>query len=331
MTDDQTVPHPEWHTTPSDLGTIEKCDVRLTWPHEGANFTPWLAKEENIRGLGDAIGLELEVEGIEVAVGPFWADILAKDVGTAQYVIIENQLAKTNHDHLGKAITYGAVLNASAIVWVATEFTDEHTRALDWLNDNTAEALAFYGVQVELWKIDNSRPAIRFNVVSRPTELGRKVKVTKPTDDLTDAKKLQLDFWTLVRDKLLETKTLATTHTPRPQYWFDVALGRTGIFLSNIANTFENRIGVRVYLTAKVAEKALSQLIADKQAIEEELGTALTWNPNPDKNDKIIVLLRDADLWDRDDWDSHVAWMVKTIGDFRRVFMPRVKGLDLAD
>ena len=118
----------------TELGAIKKIDVRSIWPHEASDFTPWLAKETNIGQLSAAIGLELEVENTEVAAGPYSADILAREVGSDAYVIIENQLGKTDHDHLGKAITYAAVLDAGTIIWVAPTFTPEHRKAIDWLN-----------------------------------------------------------------------------------------------------------------------------------------------------------------------------------------------------
>jgi len=313
----------------SVLGKIERCDARSIWPHEASDFTPWLAKEDNIAQLADAIGLELEVENVEVAVGPYSADILAKDTGTGQYVVIENQLAKTNHDHLGKAITYGSVLNASAIVWVATEFTEEHQKALEWLNDNTGDSLAFFGVQLEVWKIDDSRPAVRFNVVSRPAQIMRQAAVVKAGETLTEPKKLQLEFWTLVRDKLVADKVVTSAQTPKPQYWFDVPVGRVFFVLSNIANTHEGRIGVRLYISNKVAERALPQLLDQKEAIERDIGAALLWNPHPEKNDKIVAILREADLWNRNEWDGYAAWMVDMIARFRRAFMPRIKKLNL--
>ena len=101
------------------------------------------------------------------------ADILAKDTGTGKYVVIENQLEKTNHDHLGKAITYASVLDASTMVWIATDFTEEHKKALDWLNVHTSDEVAIYGVQVELWQIDNSNMALRFSVISKPNQAAR--------------------------------------------------------------------------------------------------------------------------------------------------------------
>jgi hypothetical protein len=91
--------------------------------------------------------LELQVEGVEVPVGPFSADILAKDT-SENFVIIENQFGKTDHDHLGKVLTYAATLDASAVIWIAERFTDEHRKAIEWLNDHTSEGLGLYAVFV---------------------------------------------------------------------------------------------------------------------------------------------------------------------------------------
>src|SRR5690554_541925 len=151
-----------------DFGILKTLPPRLKWNNEARDFTPWLSN--NISELNKALGLELEVENTEVAVGPYSADILAKDTGTGQYVVIENQLEKTNHDHLGKAITYASVLDASTIIWIATDFTEEHKKALDWLNDHTSDQISIFGVQVELWQIDNSNAALRFNIVSKPNQ-----------------------------------------------------------------------------------------------------------------------------------------------------------------
>ena len=123
------------------------------------------------RAAADAIGLELQVEGIEVPVGPYSADILAKDA-SGNFVIIENQFGKTDHDHLGKILTYGATLDATAVVWIAERFTDEHKKAIEWLNEHTSEDLALYAVEIELWRIDTSKPALRFNVL-----LGRRMEL----------------------------------------------------------------------------------------------------------------------------------------------------------
>lgn len=310
------------------LGKLKKRNVREIWSHEASDFTPWLAKEENIAELGKALGLELEVEGTEVAVGPYSADILVKDAGSNDYYVIENQLEKTDHDHLGKAITYASVLDAVGIIWIASNFTEEHKKALDWLNDHTSNSIFFYGVSLELWSIDDSKPAVKFNVVSQPTEIVRQTAISKSTDSLTPTRKLQLEFWTKFREKLKEQPEIPSVQTARPQYWYDVSLGRSGIHLSNIASTTYNQIGVRVYIHNKIADNALNQLMQYKDEIESEIGEKLEWNPNPDNRDKIISLKRDANIEDKNKWDEYLEWLVDRTVKFRRAFGKRVKTMN---
>jgi Domain of unknown function (DUF4268) len=309
------------------LGELRIRDLRSVWGHEERDFTPWLALEANMARLSEAIGLDLQLERTEVPVGPYFADILAKDASGA-YVVVENQFGKTDHDHLGKLLTYGATLGASAVVWVAEKFTDEHRKALEWLNDHTTEELGLYAVQLEVLQIDESRPALRFNVVSQPTELARDASIARTAGPLSETQQLQLEFWKQFRDCLLQKKILTSTQTPRPQYWFDVPLGRAYISLSNICDT-SGRIGVRVYINNKVAASALPQLEVDKAAIESEIGSPLQWNPNPTKRDKIIALFRPVDLQKRDKWPEYCDWLAETVAKFRKTFMPRVKALKL--
>jgi hypothetical protein len=311
------------------FGELKKANVRDYWKNEEYDFTPWLAEPENMERLGAAVGLELELEAVETSCGPYWADILAKESGSDRYVIIENQFGKTNHDHLGKLITYGAVLDAGTVIWISEVFTDEHQKALDWLNDHSTDDGAFYGVSIELWQIDGSPPAVRFNVVSRPSEAVRRATKQKETSELSESRKLQLDFWCQVRDKLLNDKVVSSTQSPRPQNCFHVSLGRSGIFLSNTASVEEKKITVRLYLINRVAETAIAQLSPQREEIERELGESLQWNPFPEKRDKIVALTRDVDLLNQDLWPDYVKWMVDHIRRFREVFGPRVKKLDL--
>jgi Domain of unknown function (DUF4268) len=311
-----------------DLGQIKKLLISELWKHEEHEFTLWLANEENIGKLASAIGLELQVEGVEVPVGPFSADILAKD-SSGRFVVIENQFGKTDHGHLGKILTYAATLGATSVVWIAERFTDEHHKAIEWLNEHTSDDLGLYAVEIELWKIDQSKPALRFNVLSEPSEIIRQATAVKSAGPISDAQKLQLEFWTAFRDKLLEQKVVSSVQTPRPQYWFDVALGRSNIHLWNTANTTDGRIGVRVYIGNKIADAALPQLLAEREAIESEIGEKLQWNPNPDNFDKII-LSRDADLNDRNTWREYISWLVERVDKFKKAFGSRVKKLDLS-
>jgi hypothetical protein len=313
----------------ASLGALKRLDVRNIWPNEAADFTPWLAKEENISRLGEALGLELEVEQTEVAVGPYSADILARD-SAGDHVVIENQLLKTDHDHLGKALTYAAVLGAHTVVWVASAFTDEHRKTLDWLNDNTGDDLSFFGVQVELWSIDDSRPAIRFSVVSRPADIVRQASISK-AGELSESRKLQLEWWTAFRDALLARQVVTSARSPRPRYWYDVPLGRAGMHLSLIASPDEGRIGVRLYLRNKVGgQRALAELLRERDAIERDIGSPLQWDANPSAVDKTVALVRPAELCKKDKWPEYLEWMVDTTRRFHAAFAPRLHDLDLS-
>ena len=312
------------------LGSLEQVPLRKIWPHEAADFTPWLAEEENLALLGQALGLELELEDVERAVGPYSADIVARDA-TGALVVIENQLEKTNHDHLGKCLTYASVLDASTVVWIAASFTDEHKKALDWLNDKTGVGVGFYAVRLELWRIDDSSPAIRFNVVSYPADIVKRSQQSRPDRELSETKKLQLEWWTAVRDGLVAQGVVKSPQGPGPRYWYNVALGRSGVKLSCTANTWDNAISVRVHLRGRNGgAAALAELLESRAAIEAEIGDALEWNPNPDAADKTIRLLREADLTRRDRWPEYVAWMVDGIKRFRETFGRRVKRLELS-
>ncbi|HWF63614.1 MAG TPA: DUF4268 domain-containing protein [Rhizomicrobium sp.] len=311
------------------LGFLKYLKLRQVWPHEEQDFTPWLAKEENLAALSKELGLELQLEQIEVPVGPYFADILAKDA-SGRYVVIENQFNKTNHDHLGKLIAYSATLNASVVIWIAEQFTEEHQRAIEWLNERTVEDLSLFAVQPRVFQIDNSNPAVEFHVIERPNELVKSVAMALASGEVSGTRKTQLEFWTEFKKRLLEKKVLMSAQTPRPQYWFDVALGRSNINISNILNTADGKMGIRIYIHSAIADSALEQLMSQKSAIESEIGHQLQWNPNPSNRDKIIALSRDIDLENRNAWPEYIEWLVDMTAKFRAAFMPRAKALEIS-
>jgi len=306
-----------------ELGKLKSITPRKKWNNEARDFTPWLMN--NIEELNEALGLELEVENTEASVGPYSADILAKDTGTGKYVVIENQLEKTNHDHLGKAITYASVLDASTIIWIATDFTEEHKKSLDWLNDHTSDEISFYGVQVELWQIDDSKAALRFNIISKPNQAVRQAARSKAIENLSDKRKFQYDFWSKFKEKLAKTKKIPSLQTPRPQYWFDVTLGKSHIHISNTCNTEDNTVGVRIYIGNKIADTMLPFLESKKDEIETAIGKKLIWNPNPDNRDKVIILQHLTDFEDPVKLDEALNWLVDYTIKFRETFSKIIK------
>ncbi len=150
------------------LGSIAQVDLRELWPNGEDDFTPWLV--EDISRLGDVLGMRLEVRGHDLPVRGYSLDILAHDVTTNRMVVIENQFENTNHEHLGKLLSYASGYDASVVVWVVKNFNEEHRQALDWLNQRTGADTQFFGVVVELLKIDDSRPAVNLKLASFPNE-----------------------------------------------------------------------------------------------------------------------------------------------------------------
>jgi hypothetical protein len=184
--------------TQPPIGRLNRVDLRDIWASEATEFTPWLALPDNMAVLGEALGIDLELEAQEKAIGPFRADILCKDIGTDHWVLIENQLARTDHSHLGQLLTYASGLEAVTIVWIAAQFTEEHRATLDWLNKITDESFRFFGLEVELWRIEDSPAAPKFNIVSKPNNWSRSVaQAARAIDDaeLSETRITQREYW----------------------------------------------------------------------------------------------------------------------------------------
>ena len=136
-----------------NLGKLKEIkDLQKVWPHEALDFTPWLAEEDNLALLADAVGLEITIDETESSVGDFNVDIYAMETGTDRKIIIENQLEDTNHDHLGKLITYASGKSADIVIWVVKRAREEHRAAIEWLNNHTDENIAFFLVEIKLYQ-----------------------------------------------------------------------------------------------------------------------------------------------------------------------------------
>lgn len=308
------------------LARLEQVDVHSIWTHEASEFTPWLAAEENLLLLGEVVGIDLELESQEKSVGPFRADILCKDTATDQWVLIENQLERTDHTHLGQLLTYAAGLKAVTIVWIADRFTDEHRAALDWLNEVTDERINFFGLEIELWRIGDSPFAPKFNAVCMPNDW------TKPVIDpgtLTPTKLLQREYWADLRQLLLDTKSPVRPQKALPQHWTNFAIGRSGFHLNALVNTRDASIAVGLVLTGAAAKAHFHLLYDDRPEIEDGLGFKLNWPELSDRKQSSIEYRRtDTDPTNRSDWSEQHNWLKEHLEKFDSVFRPRVKHLD---
>lgn len=311
-----------------NLGRLEKVALREIWPHEAGDFTPWLAQDHNLALLGDTLGLELVLEAQEQEVGPFKADILAKDVSTDHWVLIENQLERTDHTHLGQVLTYAAGLNAVTIVWVAEHFTEEHRATLDWLNEITEEQFQFFGLEVELWRIGASEPAPKFNLVSRPNDWSRTVSAAArqiPFDNLTETQALQLAYWTAFRDDLRAHSKIVKPQKPYPQYWADYSLGHSHFNLSANMDIRKNVIRVLLNIKGPQAKSDFQQLQQDQPAIAAEIHEPMEWRELPNRKSCQITVSRVADPTQRGDWPAQQAWLREQLEAFYRTFHLRVR------
>lgn len=320
------------------LNTLESVELRDVWDGEANDFTPWLAQDANLALLGDTLGMELELEAQERGVGPYRADIVCKDTADGSWVLIENQLEATDHNHLGQILTYAAGLGAVSIVWIAQRFTDEHRAALDWLNEISGENVQFFGVEIQVWRIGDSAPAAKFNIVAKPNDWTKGTGGKGFAQNLTPSKQLQVDFWRGFREYAqANSKTIKPTKA-LPQHWMNIALGRSGFKLNAIASLYDSEKGgfgghelraeLEIY-DRKSAKAYYARLEEDKEAVEAEMAEPLTWY-NPENARVCRIFVRTStDLHDNTAREDQYAWLVQKLEKLRGVFAKRVRNLHL--
>lgn len=316
------------------LGKLERVELREVWKGEATDFTPWLGNESNIILLGNVLDIELEVQSIEKNVGPFKADILCKDTGSQDehLVLIENQLEKTDHTHMGQLITYAAGLDAVTIVWIAERFTDEHRAAMDWLNTITDEDFRFFGLEIELWKIGDSMAAPKFNIISSPNEWTKTGKTSKQVGQLSELKQMYLVYWSQFRELLKEQYPHIGGTKPRAQHWTTFSAGRSGFHTSGALNSQQKTVRAELNCSDVDALAYFNLLLDQKDEIESEIGKQLQWEELPNKKtSRISLTLPNADPTNESDWPRQHAWLAEYLDKFNKTLRPRIKALNAAD
>lgn len=306
-----------------ELGRLQKIDLRSQWKNEGLDFTPWLAKEENIALLSETIGIELEVQSSEEFVGPFRADILCVDTTDNHYVLIENQLEKTDHIHLGQLMTYAAGLNAVTIIWIAQKFTEEHRAALDWLNSITDDTFNFFGIEIELYKIGNSVPAPMFNIVSKPNDWAKAVKKTANNQPITETKQLQQEYWQGLKDFVEENNAKFRMQKPLPQHWTNIALGKSNFYLSATCSTRDNTISIWLNITGDNAKANFDKLLEiAKENSLIEISPNLQWLRLDERKSSYVILSTNGNISKKENWNEQFIWYKNNIELFIKFFKP---------
>lgn len=309
----------------TNLGRLQVVDLREVWNDEAKDFTPWLALQPHLDLLGESIGLELELSEQEAAVGDFAADLLCKNIADDTWVLIENQIEKTDHRHLGQILTYAAGLDAKTIVWVSARFTEEHRAALDWLNEHTSDDVSFFGLEVEVWRIGDSLPAPKFNVVCKPNDWSRNVKYTATTAEMTETKRRQLEFWREFKIWAEDTQGLKVQDA-RPQHWLIMTIGKAGFHVSGIISS-EPEIRVELNLNSADAKQQFAALEKQRDSIQSRIDLPLYWvNDEGTKSAKVFVS-QSGDFTDAAQRKDQFQWLAKYMKAFRDVFAPLVKQL----
>jgi hypothetical protein len=314
------------------LGKFTQVPLREAWPNEGGNFTPWLAKPENLKLLAEALGLgELQDQQTEVPVGKFLIDILAVD-GYGDPVVIENQLEQTDHSHLGQLSTYLAGQEGKAtIVWIAEIFRDEHRAAIDWLNANTVEDYTFFGVVVELWRIGNSPPAPRFNIVAKPNDWTRNVRdITRETSDseLAERHRTRLAYWQSFADFLRTKHSTFSIKRPTKNALYRFPLGRPGFRIMTRIGILNQNAVVGLSISRDPERAVYKMLCSQKVAIEAEFGEPLNWDEKPGNKRSLISVTRTSvNPADKSQYEDVHAWMLMEMEKFRTTFEARVLAL----
>ena len=301
------------------LGKLQEVDIRTVWPHEQYDFSKWLAEEENIRELGDALNLSLTDVETEKFVGNYRCDILCKDELTGKMVLIENQLEPTNHDHLGKIITYASGLDAAVVVWIVSSARDEHASAIEWLNKHTDDEISFFLLEVHAYKIGDSDPAPQFNIIEQPNDFVKTVKTVAKNNELNESQKQRLEFWTQFNDVVESKGKPFNKRKATTDHWYNVAIGSSEANISIDLVNKEHKIRVSLWINDN--KDLYDSLSLRKDEIEQLLGFDLEWNRlDSKKASYICTYIKGLDFKKQYNYPQLMEQIIDLVLKMRKVF-----------
>ena len=309
----------------NDFGELKKVPLREIWAHEAHDFTPWL--ESNIEALGVALGLELELTGREASVGDFSLDLLGTDLNSSRTVVIENQLSQTNHDHLGKLLTYAAGFDASIVVWISEEVRDEHRQALEWLNQRTDTGTHFFAVVVEILKIDDSKPALHFNPVVLPNEWQKYERQKTAIKTSPKLEKYKEYFQRLI-DELRERHNFTGARAALPRNFYRFASGFPGIrYCASFVKGSKTYAAIDIMGEIQDENKTLFDALEKRTAgIISNFGSKLEWERLDDSKSSRIAVYREGDIESPDsELEEIKEWHIVNLLKLEQVFTPEIE------
>ncbi len=299
------------------LGKIRQVDLREVWPNEAQSFTPWL--QTHPEELGEVLGLELEFEK-EKSVGAFSLDLFGTDLNTGKSVVVENQLERSDHSHLGQLLTYAGGLESGTIVWLAKEIRQEHRAALEWLNSVTNSETNFFGVEIKAIRIGDSAPAPWLDLVVQPNSWSKSLKESASAVSESDRSRAYGEFWQGLIEKLSEKYPEFSGRTPWARPWFPSTIGTSGVTLNFVFSS--KGIRVEFYLgsaDASVNQSRFEALLEVRDFLEKSVGTELEWETLEGKKACRISLYgpTNSDVEDKDNWTNYTLWFFEAFDKMR--------------
>lgn len=297
------------------LGRLIEVELRSHWVHE-RDFTRWLYKQENLNILGKELGIEMDIITDEAQVGKYSLDILAKIRDNGDRVVIENQIEDSDHDHLGKLITYASGLNAKYIIWIVKNLNDEHRVAIEWLNDHSDENLYFYVAKIELYAIDNSSKAPKFQVLVKPNEWSKEVKATT----ISDSNSLYHEFWIKYRDYCIEKGiNLNLGKAPKNNY-YSVSYGEQTITRISVSLGKKRKVmWCHLWFPKPINNEFFNKLYDRKEVIAKRIKN-LIWDSDLASSSFGVRVEDQIDIDDKNKWNNYFEWMSKNAILFQDVF-----------
>ena len=292
-----------------EIGKLKEVDIRELWKHEQYDFSEWLSKKENIENLNEILGLTLIDISKETYVGSYRCDLFAKDETTGIKVIIENQLEISNHDHLGKIITYASGLDAKVVVWIVKEAREEHRSAIEWLNNNTNSNVNFFLIEIHAYRIGESDPAPMFQVVEQPNDFIKNNKSTNRDESMNKSQSQRIEFWNQFNNVVIERGKPFNIRKATTDHWYNVAIGTSEAHIDITLVNKDSLIGVELYITDN--KELFDKLFEKKDIIEKDLGFKLDWRRlDNSKASRIFYSIKGLNF---DDHSNYNELMNKTI------------------
>lgn len=302
------------------LGKLQEVDIRKLWSHEQYDFSEWLSKTENLELLNEAIGLTLSEVEKEVYVGAYRCDLVGTDETTGDKVIIENQLEMSNHDHLGKIITYASGLDAKVVVWIVKEAREEHRSAIEWLNNNTPEKLSFFLIEIHAYQIGDSLCAPKFEVVEKPNGFIKNAKTqSSGSGEYNKSQGERIEFWTRFNEILVERGKPFNVRKATTDYWYDIAIGTGEAHVSLTLVSKEGCVGVEFYINDN--KDLFDRLYSQREEIEKKLGLEPDWQRlDGKKASRVLYRMSGLNFDDHSNYDSLMNAMIDKAVLFSNVF-----------